>query len=199
MQRWLTCTLPREGAIASRGSGSGNVVSLVVGDLIETLLRFAGIPTQQTATAPRPATRGRHVRRPSPLFSADFAATVCNVDLGGYSYFGSIELDIVLGDLRPFIGGYIDSSTYDAIAMRWAPPNRRSWKSVDDAVGYNTLGDVDAGVPFSTPLLLLRNTRSMRTLWWKAELWLRGQERPGAYSPPKVGHLRAMHRPCVLV
>ena len=161
-------------------SGSGNVVSLVVGDLIETLLRFAGIPTSANGTAagnprpPRPASF-------SPLL-ADFAATVCQVDLGGYSYFGSIELDIVLGDLRPFIGGYIDSSTYDAIAMRWAPPNRRSWKSVDDAVGYNTLGDVDAGVPFSTPLLLLRNTRSMRTLWWKAELWLRGQERPGAYS-----------------
>ena len=58
---------------------------------------------------------------------------------------------------------------HDAIALRWAPPNHKSssWHTVHDAVAYNTLADDDAGVPLSTPLLLLRSNESMRRLWWR--------------------------------
>lgn len=57
------------------------------------------------------------------------------------------------------------AGSYDAIALRWAPPNRKAWARADDAVAYNTLADMDAGVPLSTPLLLLRGNEQMRTLW----------------------------------
>ena len=164
-------------AWTSRGT---SVVPLVVDDILDALLRFAGIePSNATAAASSAgAARAPRAASFSPLL-ADFAASVCGVELSGYAFFGSIELDVVLGDLRPFVSPY---HGWDAIALRWVPPNIKSWASADDAIAYNTLGDPDAGVSLSTPLLLLHNNASMRRLWWRAETWLRSHERSGLYS-----------------
>ena len=153
-----------------------NVIPLVFrAPLVDSLLRFAGVSS--------PTNRSRAASF-APLL-ADFAERACALDLSGYAFFGSVELDVVLGALPPFLAPYMQAPPapqFDAIALRWAPPNKKAWTSVDDAVVYNTLADTDAGVPFSTPLLLLRNNATMRQLWWQAEQWLRTQERPGAYS-----------------
>ena len=180
-----------------------------VPSLFASLLRFADIPAASTpggskASMPRAASF-------APLL-ASFAEAACGLDLEQYAYFGSIELDVILGDLRPFVAPYMghlaqqqpevggsektaedesnsdaDGMPFDAIALRWAPPSRWQWRSVDDAVSFNTLADVSHGaVPLSTPLLLMRNNATTRLLWWRAEQWLRTREVSGAYSLRKA-------------
>lgn len=52
--------------------------------------------------------------------------------------------------------------------------------TAEQALALDTLAaervGLSAGVPLSTPLLMLRNNASMRRLWWRAEQWLRAAE-----------------------
>ena len=174
---------------AAWAPADSNVITLLFSaPLLYSLQRFVGV------TAPSNRTRAASY---APLL-AHFSEVACGLDLAAYTFFGSVELDVLLGDLAPFVTPYMappPAAQYDAIALRWAPPNRKGWVSIDDALAYNTLADADAGVPLSTPLLLLRNNASMRRLWWRAERWLRTQERPGAYSLHRAATCRTCTGP----
>ena len=196
----------------------------VVEALLPALLEFAGVRVADVPRAPRAASL-------APLLP-DFAESVCGIQMDRYTHFGTMELDVILGDLAPFVapylggslggdslgggslggsysqtpggsrsgsrngslggslglsgtlGGSTDARTpFDAVALRWAPPRRRQWRSAHEALVHNTLADgASDAVLLSTPLLIIRNSAAMRRLWWTAEHWLRSQERPGAWS-----------------
>ena len=78
--------------------------------LFTLLLEFADIPPSKV---PLFATRPPRAASFAPLLPS-FSEAKCSLDLTSYAYFGTVELDVVLGDLAPFIAPYI------------APPGRRS-------------------------------------------------------------------------
>ena len=167
---------------ASWAPANSNVVELLFADgLIPALLRHAAaVPSGQDLLTSLP--RAPRLASFSPMLPG-FAESQCALDLSGYSFFGTIELDVVLGGLADFVAPYF-APGYDAIALRWAPAARtKGWRSAEEAVSHNTLADATFGaVMLSTPLLLVRNNETTRRWWWAAEEWLRQREKPGFYS-----------------
>ena len=150
------------------GDAAANVRCLIVDKIEEALCRFADIgDTFCSAVGTRSAhpSAAQHGSRPMRLASfapllPNFAEARLGLSLGGYAAVGTVELDVVLGKLAPFVQPYM-RAPFDAVALRWAPPRPRA--SSSELVATDTLTD-QLHAPLSTPLLL-RNNDSMRRLW----------------------------------
>ena len=124
-----------------------NVRRLLVPRLMTELVRFAGIATPAaTSSAASSATvkkvstvfpRGRTLLHPPPKLSPSrplrpssftpllphFAESRCAClasTIDRYSFVGTVELDVVLGHLAPFVIPYFGDLTVDAVGLRWS-------------------------------------------------------------------------------
>lgn len=191
-------------ALSMTGAMPKNVRRLLFPNLIAELLVFAGVHRSLKEYSAKPA-----MFRPAsftPLLP-DFAGSRCelNATIERYAWVGTVELDVVLGRLAPFVEPYFGNPSIDAIGVRWSRYNAPSQLTVQQAIALDSLSAEKygnpRGVPLSTPLLILRNNATMRRLWWQAEQWLRAMEGDSAHVaavagrrtlPPAVHSLR-MH------